>query len=119
MASAAWIDAVKVFHRVAKQISDTTPGVDEVPSFVDVGGGYGNQSTLLGKRYPNLLHRIVLQDLTQTLNQVSVIEGIQAQEHDFFTPQPIKVSLLLFVCHAYYKLSVCPRFIVIITYLFL
>lgn len=32
----------------------------------------------------------MLQDLTQTLNQVSVIEGIQAQAHDFFTPQPIK-----------------------------
>jgi hypothetical protein len=28
--------------------------------------------------------------LAQTLKQVAVIEGIEAQEHDFFTPQPIK-----------------------------
>ena len=49
---------------MAEQIPDTTPGVDEIPFFVDVGGGYGHQSDLLAKRYPNLLHRIVLQDLT-------------------------------------------------------
>lgn len=96
MASAAWIDAVEVFQRAAEQIPHTTPRSDEVPFFVDVGGGYGHQGVLLGKRYPNLLYRIVLQDLPQTLNRVSVIEGIETQAHDFFTPQPIggKVSLL-------------------------
>jgi demethylsterigmatocystin 6-O-methyltransferase len=70
MASAAWIDAVNVFQRAAEQIPHMIPSADEVPFLVDVGGGYGHQSVLLGKRYPNLLHRIVLQDLPQTLNKV-------------------------------------------------
>ncbi|OKL61815.1 hypothetical protein UA08_03027 [Talaromyces atroroseus] len=90
MASAAWIDAAEVFQRAANQVPPTTPSTKEAPFFVDVGGGYGHQSVLLGKRYPNLLHRIVFQDLPQTLKQVSVTEGIEAQAHDFFTPQPIK-----------------------------
>ncbi|RAO66543.1 uncharacterized protein BHQ10_002555 [Talaromyces amestolkiae] len=90
MASAAWIDVVEVFQKAAEQIPHATPKADEVPFFVDVGGGYGHQSVLVGRLYPNLLHRIVFQDLPQTLDQVSVIEGIEAQAHDFFTPQPIK-----------------------------
>jgi demethylsterigmatocystin 6-O-methyltransferase len=93
MASAAWIDVVEVFQRAAKQTPHTIPRTQEIPFFVDVGGGYGHQSVLLGKRYPNLLHQIVLQDLPQTLEHVSMTEGIEAQAHDFFTPQPIKGEL--------------------------
>lgn len=62
--------------------------------FVDVGGGFGQQSAGLLGAFPHLGGKIVLQDLPQTLAHlppgVVVPEGIEAQPHNFFTEQPVK-----------------------------
>lgn len=98
MASPAWIDAVAVFRDEAKKISNP-PKPRDIPFFVDVGGGFGQQSVLLGQRYPNLLGHIVMQDMPQTISLLPALEGINTQPHDFFQRQPIKgtstISLIL------------------------
>lgn len=65
------------------------------PLFVDVGGASGHQCIALKQRFPALPGRIILQDQEHIIAQVQAnplpgFEGIEAQAHDFFTPQPIK-----------------------------
>jgi len=55
---------------------------------VDVGGGHGHQSVLLGQKYPNLLGRLVLQDLPSVVKGLR-IEGVSIQPYNFFERQPV------------------------------
>ena len=58
---------------------------------VDVGGGRGHDLEALRARHPNLRGRLVLQDLPDTLKEVSEMENcFETCEYDFFTPQPIQ-----------------------------
>lgn len=64
------------------------------PVFVDVGGSMGHQCVAVRRRYPHLAGRIVLQDLPATIERVRTdplpgFDGIEAQAHDFLTPQPL------------------------------
>ncbi|KAI8626145.1 S-adenosyl-L-methionine-dependent methyltransferase [Xylariaceae sp. FL1651] len=64
------------------------------PVFVDVGGSLGHQCAALKQRHPNLVGRVVLQDLPETIAKAKKIPplgfvGGCFQAHDFFTPQPI------------------------------
>ncbi|KAK7755795.1 hypothetical protein SLS62_002080 [Diatrype stigma] len=63
--------------------------------FVDMGGALGHQCIALKQRNPGLPGRIVLQEQAHMIEQVRVnplpgFEGIEAEVHDFFTPQPLK-----------------------------
>lgn len=60
------------------------------PVFVDIGGGMGHQCEDLKSKYPNLPGRIILQDLPHAIAAAPAKPGIEAQAHDFFTPQPVK-----------------------------
>ncbi|KAF2967228.1 hypothetical protein GQX73_g6329 [Xylaria multiplex] len=80
------IDFVKEFA----QNSD-----DSIPIFVDIGGAMGHQSISLRQKYPELVGRVILQDLPQVIDRVKVspllgFEGIEAQVYNFFTEQPLK-----------------------------
>lgn len=63
--------------------------------FVDIGGAHGHQTIGLKQKYPDQPGRFVLQDQGFVVEQVKAtplpgFEGIEAQAHDFFTPQPLK-----------------------------
>jgi len=58
--------------------------------FVDIGGGIGHQCAALKARYPTLPGRVILQDRPETLLHALPTKGVEALEHDFFKPQPIK-----------------------------
>ncbi|KAI1744961.1 S-adenosyl-L-methionine-dependent methyltransferase [Xylaria scruposa] len=65
------------------------------PVFVDVGGSMGHQCIAVKQKYPELVGRVVLQDLPETIEKVKVnplpgFEQIEAMEYDFFTPQPLR-----------------------------
>ena len=60
------------------------------PLLVDVGGGAGWQCEELKREHPYLPGRIILQDQAMMLAHVTPTKGIEAMEHDFFTPQPVK-----------------------------
>ena len=60
---------------------------------VDVGGGLGHDLELFRAKYPNLpANSLVLQDLNhQIIHAKDIVKApVQAVEHDFFTPQPVK-----------------------------
>ncbi|KAJ9484181.1 hypothetical protein VN97_g9208 [Penicillium thymicola] len=87
-----WTEGFKLFDDEARKISfkdSSTPPASEKPFFVDVGGGHGHQCIELGKKYPNLLGYLVLQDLPEAVKILAPIDGVEAEAYDFFQPQPI------------------------------
>ncbi|CAI7626596.1 hypothetical protein PCG10_005652 [Penicillium crustosum] len=87
-----WTEGFNLFDDEARKISSkdsSTPQASEKPFFVDVGGGHGHQCIELGKKYPNLLGYLVLQDLPEAVKNLAPIEGVKAEAYDFFQPQPI------------------------------
>lgn len=87
-----WTEGFELFDDEARKISSkdsSTPQASEKPFFVDVGGGHGHQCIELGKKYPNLLGYLVLQDLPEAVNNLAPIDGVKAETYDFFQPQPI------------------------------
>jgi hypothetical protein len=68
---------------------------DSTAVFVDVGGSMGHQCVALRRAYPDLVGRVVLQDLPETIAKAATcplpgFEGIEMLAHDFFTPQPLR-----------------------------
>ncbi|ROW14848.1 hypothetical protein VPNG_03827 [Cytospora leucostoma] len=63
-------------------------------ALVDVSGGFGHQSAALLGTYPQLKHKLALQDLPQALGRlppgVIIPEGIEKVPHDFFQEQPVR-----------------------------
>ncbi|KAJ5128887.1 uncharacterized protein N7443_006002 [Penicillium atrosanguineum] len=86
---AEWAVGLDTLDIEAKKVPFAPPQSSEKPFFVDVGGGHGHQCIQLGKKYPNLLGRLVLQDLPEAVNKLSPIEGVKAEAYDFFEKEPI------------------------------
>ena len=57
---------------------------------VDVGGGYGHEIQEIKKKYPDLPGRMILQDLPETINQITAPLNTEAMAYNFFTPQLIR-----------------------------
>ncbi|KAJ5384780.1 O-methyltransferase family 2 [Penicillium concentricum] len=85
-----WTEGFDLFindaHKVPFKVSSAAP---EEPFFVDVGGGHGHQCIELGKKYPNLLGHLVLQDLPEAVKNLAPIDGVRTEAYDFFQTQPI------------------------------
>ncbi|CAI7653261.1 unnamed protein product [Penicillium glandicola] len=87
-----WTEGFNLLNDEAQKISSAAPQPSEKPFFVDVGGGHGHQCIELGKKYPNLLGHLVLQDLPEAVGNLAPIDGVKTVVHDFFQPQPITVN---------------------------
>ncbi|CEJ55584.1 hypothetical protein PMG11_01835 [Penicillium brasilianum] len=86
---AEWTVGFDLLDLAAKHVPFTSPQASEKPFFVDVGGGHGHQCIQLGKKYPNLLGRLVLQDLPAAVDKLPLIEGVRAEAYNFFQKQPV------------------------------
>lgn len=60
------------------------------PVFVDVGGSFGQQCARLKAKYPDLLGKVVCQDLPATLEHAPQIPGVEFMAQDFFKPNAVK-----------------------------
>ncbi|KAI0116525.1 S-adenosyl-L-methionine-dependent methyltransferase [Nemania sp. FL0031] len=85
----SFLDAVDFEGEFARDATESTA------IFVDVGGSMGHQCIAVRKRYPELVGRVVLQDLPETIEKVRAsplpgFEDIEARAHDFFTLQPLR-----------------------------
>lgn len=89
-----WLD----FFPVMKQISEGAHERKCAVTFVDLGGGYGQEAVTLRKRFPSLPGRIVLQDLPQVASGLG-LEGVEVMVHDMFSPQPLKGTYSFFHLH--------------------
>ncbi|KAJ5646522.1 S-adenosyl-L-methionine-dependent methyltransferase [Penicillium lividum] len=86
---AEWTVGFDLIKTEAERISSLAPEPSERPFLVDVGGGHGHQCVQLGKVFPNLLGRLVLQDLPEAVNRLPPIDGVRAEVYDFFQKQTI------------------------------
>ncbi|KAJ5834809.1 O-methyltransferase family 2, partial [Penicillium robsamsonii] len=84
-----WTEGFDLFINEARKVPfKVSSAAPEIP-FFDVGGGHGHQCIELGKKYPNLLGYLVLQDLTEAMKNLTPIDGVKAEAYDFFQTQPI------------------------------
>jgi demethylsterigmatocystin 6-O-methyltransferase len=84
-----WTEGFELFDSEAKQIPSTPAEPSDEIFLVDVGGGNGHQSIQLGRKYPNLLGRLVLQDLPAVVGPLSPIEGVKIEAYSFFEKESI------------------------------
>ena len=63
---------------------------------VDVGGGLGHDCEALRTKYPEVVGRLVVQDLPKVVEQIPAAKHalFEPMAHDFFTPQPVKGAVL-------------------------
>jgi hypothetical protein len=82
-----WLDFYPFEQQVVRGFNDKEP---DAVLLVDVGGNTGHEIQAIQQRFPSLPGRMVLQDLTSTIDQVQSSKDMEAMAHDFFTPQPVK-----------------------------
>jgi demethylsterigmatocystin 6-O-methyltransferase len=90
----SWVDS----YPIEKEIGNFEARADSA-LLVDVGGGFGQQSTAFRSRVPSVPGRIIVQDVASTLAYAPKNDGLEFQEHDFFTPQPIKGAKFYYLRH--------------------
>jgi demethylsterigmatocystin 6-O-methyltransferase len=92
----SWVSAYPVENELGEFKAASDSAV-----LVDVGGGFGQHAIAFKKEYPQLPGRVVVQDLPSTLMHLpaSKAEGIEFEEHDFFTPQPIRGAKFYYLRH--------------------
>jgi len=61
---------------------------------VDVGGNTGHDILDFHKAWPNQAGRLIVEDLPAAIQSVDkeALKPVEALEHDFFTPQPVKAA---------------------------
>ncbi|KAL9116884.1 MAG: hypothetical protein Q9187_006587 [Circinaria calcarea] len=69
---------------------DTKAWKSEAPVYVDIGGGIGHQCAEFKAKYPNLPGRVILQDLSYSIDNALSTPGVENMVHDFFQPQPVQ-----------------------------
>ena len=74
---------------VQSRIVDGLEKSEGAVTFIDIGGGLGQEIAMLRQMVPDLPGRTILQETPELVKQFPGTEGIEIMEHDFFTPQPI------------------------------
>ncbi|KAJ4339007.1 hypothetical protein N0V95_007900 [Ascochyta clinopodiicola] len=90
----SWVES----YPIGKDIGSFQSAADSA-LLVDVGGGFGQQSVAFKAQLPSAQGRVVVQDVASTLAYAPKIDGIEFQEHDFFTPQPIRGAKYYYLRH--------------------
>ncbi|KAI1387231.1 S-adenosyl-L-methionine-dependent methyltransferase [Hypoxylon trugodes] len=78
-----WLDVFDFAQHVGNSADDSL-------IFVDIGGGMGQQCALLKERHPHVLGRVVLQDQPFVIPYAVPVDGVEKQEFDLWTEQPLK-----------------------------
>ncbi|KAI0554401.1 S-adenosyl-L-methionine-dependent methyltransferase [Xylaria curta] len=81
-------------YPVLKETAGCPP---ERPLFVNIGGGVGHQCAQFKEKYPELLGRVVVQDLPYSIAEALPTPGVEAMIHDFFEPQPIRGAKIYYL----------------------
>ena len=80
----SWLDEIDFVDMYAKGAKE------EDAIFVDVGGGNGQESEKLRLKVPNLVGRVIHQDLPGPLERAPKIEGVEKMEYDYTGEQTVK-----------------------------
>jgi demethylsterigmatocystin 6-O-methyltransferase len=91
----SWVSS----YPVQQELKGFTPSSNSAV-LVDIGGGFGQHSVQFKEKFPNVEGRIVVQDLPSTLAHLPKRPaGIEFEEYDFFTPQPIRGAKFYYLRH--------------------
>ena len=97
-----WVDWYPIKERLLE-------GADaNLPLLVDVGGGKGHDLQAFKAKYPYAEGRLILQELPLALGSIeagALHETIECQEHDFFTPNPVRGARAYFLHHVLHDWS--------------
>jgi len=86
-------------YPVEKELQGFKPSNDSAV-LVDIGGGFGQHSVFFKEKFPHIEGRVVVEDLASTLKHISAKPaGIDFEEYDFFTPQPIRGAKFYYLRH--------------------
>jgi hypothetical protein len=76
------------FYPVSTKLVVNSPSE---PVLVDIGGGLGHGLIALKKHHPDIMGRLILQDIPVALDDIKDLPpGIDSMAHDFFASQPIE-----------------------------
>lgn len=89
-----WTDS----YPVQKEVGSFTPA-SESALLVDVGGGFGQQALGFKTAFPELPGRIIVQDISSTLDVAKPIPGVEFMVQDFFRPQHIHGAKFYYLRH--------------------
>jgi len=87
-----WLDFYPFEGQIVAGFSAEDPDAVLV---VDVGGNMGHEIQAIRQKFPSLPGRMVLQDLPNTIAQVTPSQQMEAMAHNFFTSQPINGKILV------------------------
>lgn len=63
----------------------------KTPVLVDVGGGIGHDLKVFKKAHPKLTGKLIVEDIPVVISSITTLPpGIEAVDHDFFSPQPVQ-----------------------------
>jgi demethylsterigmatocystin 6-O-methyltransferase len=95
--SADWLVGLDSLDRDARDVAvEEEASSSQKIFFVDVGGGHGHQCRQLLEKYPNLMGRLVLQDLPQAVDKLGApINGVKVMAQDFFEKQSVEGRFVL------------------------
>lgn len=83
-----WVDWYPINEEL---LSPWTAAGRGQPFLVDMGGGKGRDLKRLIASFPELVGRVILQDLPATIASVRLQDcGIETMPHDIFTRQPVR-----------------------------
>ncbi|KAI0411469.1 S-adenosyl-L-methionine-dependent methyltransferase [Xylaria grammica] len=105
-------EALQYFNDyMALRLGREAVGCDSTrPIYVNIGGGIGYQCAQFKDKYPDLVGRVILQDLPHSISNALPTPGVENMAHDFFEPQPVKDSKFYFtrgVLHNHPDHKVC------------
>ncbi len=83
---ANWLD----FYPLESQLDASGLKDENAVLIVDVGGAQGHELLAIKDRFPQLRGRMILQDVPETIKQVSPDGKFECTTHDFFAPQAVK-----------------------------
>ncbi|TKA82824.1 hypothetical protein B0A55_01072 [Friedmanniomyces simplex] len=89
----AWFEVYPAAQKLAEMPALKEGGV----VLVDVGGGHGHEVAGFKKAFPDIVGKMVLQDLPATLESAKLPKGIETMVHDFFQPQPVKGARIYYL----------------------
>ena len=80
---------------VQQDLLDSAHSDAGAPLMVDLGGGTGRDLIAFKAKFPSAPGRLILQDREHVISGVD-LQDIEKQNHDFFTPQPVKGARIYF-----------------------
>lgn len=86
-----WIDWFPVPECIIDGYEDEEGGI----LLVDVAGGRGHDLKKFQAKFPHAPGRLIVEDLPQVLEGISLSPGIECQPMDLFEPQPVKGDTIL------------------------